>query len=114
MSGPLRREAAVFKQALTALEAMYVDLRYENGNHPADIDAETIPGYVVVADVDDYSGDPRLYIYRHDRLIAWYQAARAFQRVHGEDEFTIVEAMYEVESEINPDNPREEGPHAHP
>jgi len=63
--------------AVEALQA-YLDMRLENdGGYPADIDSMTIPGYVVVANVD-HDEAPVVSVYTHAKLLDWHRRAKSF------------------------------------
>jgi hypothetical protein len=81
---------------LEALDALYHPTRHGMGGYPAEIDASTIPGYVVVASVSWEGYKPALDIYPLAQLHAWYdEAVRTLPGEYGFDD--LVEALVECE-----------------
>jgi hypothetical protein len=83
--------------ALQALRYMHYARIELDGGYPAQIDGETVPGYVLVADVIG-AMEPHLFIYRWPDLLDWYRDALDFRREEG-DRYTIRDAMWETKPE---------------
>lgn len=87
--------AAERAAALDALQATRnIRLEVQSG-YPAVVDGVTIPGWVVVADVD-LDGAPDLRLYRWPNLLRWHRADVSYLQDHSA-EVDIVGAMDETE-----------------
>lgn len=90
-------EAKMREAALDALQKM-LDMRLESqGGYPAVIDGNTIPGYVVIADVD-HDEAPELTIYKWPTVLAWHREALEYLKDNPEAD--IVEAMGELSGDF--------------
>jgi len=86
---------------LEALEDYYAIRLELEGGYPADIDGETIPDHIAVADIS-HKGEPELHIYRWDYARGWYARALKYQAEAQEEgeECRIGEALSEVEDDV--------------
>jgi hypothetical protein len=55
------------------------------GGWPPDIDSTSIPGFVVVASAE-YEDRPKVAVFSHQELAAWYDTYRAARKQLGRDE----------------------------
>lgn len=88
MTQPTERE-----RALSAFDEMTNGNLGDGRSYHAEIDAESIPGWVVYADVG-YNGRPELGLWRWSTLIAWYR--RAVRLMATDEDLDIRTAMYET------------------
>jgi hypothetical protein len=92
-------------QALRALEEMYA-VRREGGGTGAIVDGHTTPGWVVIASVDDYRGEPELEIHRAVEVVRWYRAAQTFLKRHDPLDYSMADALEETRDALTPVHPQ--------
>ena len=90
-----KRRRAIILRALTRMRRHRLEVI---GGNPAWIDGDTIPGYVVIADINDQD-EPTLDIYTWDYMERWYDAAKRYRATGGK--LSLVYAMYEVEGDLD-------------
>jgi len=83
------------------LQAMR-DIRLDfQGGYPAQIDSTTIPGYVIIADVD-HDDAPFSDIYKWEDLYRWHELATAFLEEYPNG-YTLTDAFFETEGDLDTD-----------
>jgi hypothetical protein len=80
---------------LNALQAMRDGRLDTEGGYPADIDGSSVPGYILIADVD-HDRAPTLTVHRWRDAIRWYHRALRFLEDHPDFRDDIASAMYET------------------